>query len=67
MNSFMWSNAWAQDADMMIGAERVGDAPLFKVRIVGGRNVSPYEIEVTANFNESLFEELDTSYDNDDD
>lgn len=58
MNSFAWSSAWAQDADLILGVEAVPDTSMLKLRVVGGRNVAPREIAIACNWEDSTFEEV---------
>lgn len=69
MGSLGWTSAWAQDTDLLLGVERLPDAPLIRLRVVSGRNVSPGEIAISCNWEESIFEEWDPDVDdeNDDD
>ena len=57
LHSLGWSSSWSQDADLVFGAERDESAPLIKLRIVAGRNVSPAEVFVACGWEESSFEE----------
>lgn len=57
LHSLGWSSSWSQDADLVIGAERDESAPLIKLRIVAGRNVSPAEVFIACSWEESSFEE----------
>jgi replicative DNA helicase len=59
MHSLGWTSAWSQDADLILGAERVSDSTMLKLRVVAGRNVAPQEIAVAVNWQESLIEEID--------
>lgn len=57
LHSLGWSSSWSQDADLVFGVERDDTAPLIKMRIVAGRNVSPAEVMVACDWEESSFEE----------
>lgn len=59
INSLGWTSAWAQDADLILGVERISDSPLLRLRVVAGRNVPPAEINVGCNWEESLFQEVE--------
>jgi hypothetical protein len=59
LHSLGWSSSWSQDADLVIGAERDETAPLIKLRIVAGRNVSPAETFIACGWEESSFEETE--------
>lgn len=67
INSLGWTSAWAQDADLILGTERISDTPLVRLRVVAGRNVPPAEISIGVNWDESVFEEVDLAEDDDDD
>ncbi len=57
VGSLGWTSAWGQDADLILGVEREEKSPIIKLRIVGGRNVSPREIGLAVNWDESTIEE----------
>lgn len=57
MHSLAWSSAWAQDADLIMGVERVPETNLVRVRVAGGRNVPLIEMGIVCNWEESIFEE----------
>ena len=59
MGSLGWTSAWAQDADLILGTEKMEDSPLVKLRVVGGRNVAPREIPLSINWETSQFEEIE--------
>ena len=59
LHSLGWSSSWSQDADLVFGVERAESAPLIKLRIVAGRNVSPAEVFVACGWEESSFEETE--------
>jgi hypothetical protein len=59
LHSLGWSSSWSQDADLVIGAERDETAPLIKMRIVAGRNVSPAEVFIACGWEDSSFEETE--------
>lgn len=59
INSFGWTSAWSQDADLLLAVERVPDSDIFKMRIVAGRNASPMEFGVHFHWSESRIEEID--------
>jgi archaellum biogenesis ATPase FlaH len=59
MHSLGWSSAWGQDADLVLGVERVEGTQLVKLRVVAGRNVSPCEIGLAINWEESEIVEAD--------
>jgi replicative DNA helicase len=59
LNSLGWTSAWAQDADVILGVERLPDINQIRLRVVGGRNVSPCEISIICNWEESDFNEAD--------
>jgi replicative DNA helicase len=67
LNSFGWTSAWVQDADLILAVERDEDATtLIKLRVVAGRNVSPREIGLNVNWEESTLEEINVGGDYDD-
>jgi replicative DNA helicase len=57
MHSLGWTSAWGQDADLVLGVERVEKSPVIKLRVVSGRNVSPREIGLAVNWEESTIME----------
>lgn len=57
INSLGWTSAWGQDADLVLAAERVDKSPVIKLRVVAGRNVSPREIGLAVDWEESTIEE----------
>lgn len=57
MHSFAWTSAWAQDADILFGVERIPGANMLTVRVAGGRNVAPCSVGISCNWDESYFEE----------
>ena len=59
LHSLGWTSAWSQDADLILGAEREPGAPIIRLRVVAGRQVSPTEITVAVNWEESRFEEVE--------
>lgn len=59
LHSLGWSSAWSQDADLVLGVERIEDAPIINLRVVAGRNVSPREIAIACNWEESILEEIE--------
>ena len=59
LHSLGWSSSWGQDADLVFGAEREENLPLIKMRIVAGRNVSPAELMIACDWEESSFEETE--------
>ena len=59
MHSLGWTSAWAQDADLIYGVEKVPGANMLTVRIAGGRNVPNAEVSVSCNWEESCFEEVE--------
>jgi archaellum biogenesis ATPase FlaH len=63
MGSLGWTSAWGQDADLILGVERVEKSPVIKLRIVSARNASPREIGLAVNWNESIIVEADTEED----
>lgn len=66
MHSLGWTSAWSQDADLILGVERRDTDPTINLRIVAGRNVSPREIQVRVDWENSEFEELEEDdYDGD--
>lgn len=67
MGSLGWTSAWGQDADLIYGVEKVAGANLLTVRIAGGRNVPTAEVSVSCNWDESCFEEVEISGEDDDD
>ena len=67
LHSLGWSSSWSQDADLVIGAERMEGADLIKMRIVAGRNVSPAEVFIACGWEESSFEETEAIEEPDDD
>lgn len=64
MGSLGWTSAWGQDADLILGVERVDKSPVIKLRIVGGRNASPREIGLAVNWDESIIVEADLEEEN---
>jgi hypothetical protein len=67
MHSFAWTSAWAQDADLLLGVEKVPKANMLVVRVAGGRNVGQSEVSISCNWSESYFEEVAMDKDDDDD
>lgn len=67
LNSLGWTSAWSQDADLILGVERLDEADLIKFRVVGGRNVSPMEMGVRCNWEDSTLEEVNLQTDEEDD
>lgn len=59
MHSMGWTSAWAQDADLILGVERVPKGNMLIVRVAGGRNVSPCDVSVSCNWSKSYFEEVE--------
>ena len=59
MHSLGWTSAWAQDADIIFGVEKVENADMLVVRVAGGRNVPMAEVGVSCNWAESYFEETE--------
>jgi replicative DNA helicase len=59
MNSFGWTSAWSQDADLLLGAEKIPDAPLINLRLVAGRNVAPQQVTLSCNWETSMIDEVD--------
>lgn len=57
LNSLAWSSSWAQDADMILGVEKI-NLDSVTVRIVGGRNVSPTEVDLHVDWAHAQFEEV---------
>jgi replicative DNA helicase len=55
MHSLGWSSAWAQDADLILGVERKTDSDEITLRVVAGRQVSPREIRLDADWETSSF------------
>ena len=60
MHSLGWTSAWAQDADLIYGVEKVEKANMMIVRVAGGRNVPTAEVSISCNWEESCFQEVDT-------
>jgi len=65
LHSLGWSSAWSQDADLILGVERVPDEPTITLRIVAGRNVSPAEIYLACDWDRSTFFEMTGGPDDD--
>lgn len=64
MGSLGWTSAWAQDADVILGVEKVTGTPNLRVRVVGGRNISNCEMTIACDWEESRFNEV--AFDEDD-
>jgi replicative DNA helicase len=72
MHSLGWTSAWSQDADLILGTEKVevegnSRSNLVRLRVVGGRNVSGREITLQTNWDESIIEEAEETFSEDDD
>jgi replicative DNA helicase len=61
MHSLGWSSAWSQDADLILGVEKIEKTSLVRLRVVAGRNVAAREISVNCDFGSSIFEEVDST------
>lgn len=69
MHSLGWTSAWSQDADLILGVEKVDveGSNMVRLRVVAGRNVSSQEINVSTNWEESIIEEMDEEFLSEDD
>jgi replicative DNA helicase len=67
MSSLGWTSAWAQDADVILGVEKVTGTPNLRVRVVGGRSISDCEMSIACDWEESRFEEVAFDEDDEDD
>lgn len=66
MASMGWTSAWAQDADVILGSMALPAEHMLKLNIVGGRDVSPCEMSIACNWEESTFTEITTDEEDDD-
>ena len=68
LHSLGWTSAWSQDADVILGVERMEEGPFINLRVVAGRNVSPREIRLACDWERSMLEECEGEvYDPDED
>jgi hypothetical protein len=65
MHSLGWTSAWGQDADLIMGAERISGTPTIRLRVVGGRAVAVCEMSIACDWEESTFDEVDLNDDDD--
>lgn len=67
MGSLGWTSAWAQDADVIMGVEKISGTPNLRVRVVGGRSISNCEMSIACDWEETRFEEVAFDEDDEDD